>query len=383
MNAYFTTAPNNLSWIKSEGQQNAKALYPKVYNWALDNVNKGVAYFKGNTGYCFKSTTTSGYWWISMETPVVGATVYQNSTGIALYYPVATISSVADDGTFTFTSSTSGKTYTCERYASHDKQDWLTEYDWGVDQTNETFRLPLLNGSEDLPSDKVTNMTLSSSGTKYIAPANGLIYVNKNASKIGEYMALGVTTGGDTIWKYGTQIVSQGPQYVELIVPVKRNDTFVVNYNLTGNTNVFRFIYAKGNDSLYYYVGETVQNANLIDAGRIGEQIVDLNATSRGYLVDSYVNGTSWYRIYSDGWCEQGGLAGSTTSSAKVTVTLLKPFLSNTYSLFGGTQKPETDMGAFCVGFDTKTTTSFQAGVADDASRNKGTFTWEAHGYIS
>ena len=24
-------------------------------------------------------------------------------------------------------------------------------------------------------------------------------------------------------------------------------------------------------------------------------------------LIDSYVNGTSWYRVYSDGWCEQGG----------------------------------------------------------------------------
>ena len=25
-------------------------------------------------------------------------------------------------------------------------------------------------------------------------------------------------------------------------------------------------------------------------------------------LIDSYVNGTSWYRVYSDGWCEQGGI---------------------------------------------------------------------------
>ena len=33
------------------------------------------------------------------------------------------------------------------------------------------------------------------------------------------------------------------------------------------------------NLNLYYYVGETVQNANLINTGRIGEQIVDLNAT--------------------------------------------------------------------------------------------------------
>lgn len=41
-----------------------------------------------------------------------------------------------------------------------------------------------------------------------------------------------------------------------------------------------------------------------------------LLGTSR-YLIKSEVNGTEWYRIYSDGWCEQGGYLGDTTFSTK------------------------------------------------------------------
>ena len=63
-------------------------------------------------------------------------------------------------------------------------------------------------------------------------------------------------------------------------IPVMKGDKYTIVYSGTGSNVTFRFIYAKGNGSLYFYVGETVQNANLIDAGRIGEQLankVDIN----------------------------------------------------------------------------------------------------------
>lgn len=46
-------------------------------------------------------------------------------------------------------------------------------------------------------------------------------------------------------------------------------------------------------------------------------------------VVENYVNGSSWYRVYSDGWIEQGGFVISDT-----TVTLLKPFINISYSAF-------------------------------------------------
>ena len=49
-------------------------------------------------------------------------------------------------------------------------------------------------------------------------------------------------------------------------------------------------------------------------------------------LIDSYVNGTSWYRVYSDGWCEQGGL--STLVADYKTINLLVPYKAADYNIF-------------------------------------------------
>lgn len=46
-------------------------------------------------------------------------------------------------------------------------------------------------------------------------------------------------------------------------------------------------------------------------------------------VVQNYVNGTSWYRVWSDGWIEQGGYS----SSMPVTVTLLKAFSNTNYTV--------------------------------------------------
>lgn len=47
------------------------------------------------------------------------------------------------------------------------------------------------------------------------------------------------------------------------------------------------------------------------------------------YVVESYQNGTSWYRVYKSGWCEQGGKI----SEASATVALLKEMADTNYSV--------------------------------------------------
>ncbi|MBR2864676.1 MAG: hypothetical protein IKC13_00135 [Elusimicrobiaceae bacterium] len=48
------------------------------------------------------------------------------------------------------------------------------------------------------------------------------------------------------------------------------------------------------------------------------------------YVVESYRNGTSWYRVYKSGWVEQGGRVSS-SSEQTIKVTLLKPMSDNKY----------------------------------------------------
>lgn len=54
-------------------------------------------------------------------------------------------------------------------------------------------------------------------------------------------------------------------------------------------------------------------------------------------VVETYQNGTSWYRVYSDGWCEQGGFGGEGWTY------FLKPFLNTNYTIITCAQGPNAD----------------------------------------
>lgn len=332
MSQYFDVEPNNLSWLKSDGEYKPKSVYPDYYNWILENVNKGLEGFKGQEGYCFIATDSSGYyWWVSTESPVVGASVYRYDVGVNSMFFDGTVETLTLNG-FTFTSIFEGSSYTVTRDSSKDTSilhpaAWITDNDFEINTSDETFKLPLLDGSECLVSDRYIDLTLQASGTKYTAVANGFVFFEKlNTSNTQFVKGTNLSSGYADI-SYGTYSGSTP----SILLKVKRGDIFSIGYDAAGVTNSFRFIYARGNGSLYYYVGETVQNANLIDAGRMQEQITNINAPSRGYLVQSYVNGTSGYRVYSDGWCEQWGKSNST--SGQETITLTKAYNSINFTV--------------------------------------------------
>ena len=58
-----------------------------------------------------------------------------------------------------------------------------------------------------------------------------------------------------------------------------------------------------------------------------------LPACSVKTVIETYHKGTDWYRIYSDGWCEQGGVVSSPATDSSKSVSLLKVFTDTNYSL--------------------------------------------------
>ena len=79
--------------------------------------------------------------------------------------------------------------------------------------------------------------------------------------------------------------------------------------------------------------------------GEITEALVDkLNSDhsndTKPYVVETYRNGTSWYRVWSDGVIEQGGM-GVTNTAALAEISLMKPYSAADYSILlqarGGT----------------------------------------------
>lgn len=220
---------NNLSWLKSEGQWNAKAVYPTAYDKLLKVYN-------------------------GTET-VAGLSVKLST-----------------------------ETY--------------TDYDFVLNTADETFRLPL--------------KTKLASGNAVIG--NGPImldYYDYDGTYRGEAGYLGKIESDlqNPLCARGS-IVSNASNFSASTDPTKSGLEL-------SDSNLY----------LYYYVGETVQNANLIDAGRIGEQLANKQDKCI-HIIDTYKNGTSGYRIWSDGYCEQWGYLSAQNTA---TITLLKTMANTDY----------------------------------------------------
>ncbi len=99
------------------------------------------------------------------------------------------------------------------------------------------------------------------------------------------------------------------------------------------------------NKLLYYKVGNTIVNESEIDVANLTSDVLslennkanaDLSNCTKPHVTETYSNGASWYRVYSDGWCEQGGTLTTTPSvpsiSGNANITFLKNFANTNYS---------------------------------------------------
>lgn len=139
---------------------------------------------------------------------------------------------------------------------------------------------------------------------------------------------------------------------------------------------------------LYFYVGDYTQTAIEQTAGLNSELFngkVDLpvgrTQNSVSLLIESYVNGTSWYRVYSDGWCEQGGSA----NSSGALVSLLKPYTNTYYTInLGGGQSNGWGVAAHSFTYYNKTTSGFNIRMEENSTLSGGmNCTWQTYGYIN
>ena len=171
-------------------------------------------------------------------------------------------------------------------------------------------------------------------------------------------------------------------------------DDFSIGYGLTVNESGSSSVH-NGNAPvqeratqmyLYFYVGETVQNANLIDAGRIGEQLANKQDKLSRYPIEISDKSLmpSWYVVYNDGWCEQGG---TSANNGRKQITLLKNFVNTNYNVLGCClSRNSSNIGGWFV-VDTKTVSSFYATIgyaSGSVSSNANyTYVWQASGYVN
>lgn len=70
----------------------------------------------------------------------------------------------------------------------------------------------------------------------------------------------------------------------------------------------------------------------------IGASDLALVPTTAGEIIESYRSGSNWYRIWSNGWVEQGGISSATGQK-----NFLVPFASDQYCLVYGNTNNDSD----------------------------------------
>lgn len=152
-----------------------------------------------------------------------------------------------------------------------------TDYDLVINQDNMTFRLPILNGNEDLPSTKKLGYPKpTKSGQTYIADFNGLIQAQASTTATNQYVQVmnNITGVIDEIRNPLTN------NYIEVSVEVKKGDTFAIYADVISNITSINLHKYQGNGVLYFKVANAVQNLELLDAGAVLEELsnkVDIN----------------------------------------------------------------------------------------------------------
>lgn len=85
-------------------------------------------------------------------------------------------------------------------------------------------------------------------------------------------------------------------------------------------------------------IGAVGANVDLSNLSATGENhFVQLKSgvsqADADYIVETYVSGTSWYRVYKSGWCEQGGHIIVENGGQTQSVIFLKTFANDNYAL--------------------------------------------------
>ena len=405
MSQYFETEPDNVSWLKSVGQWNMKSEYPDYYNWVLSNVNNGVENFKYNIGYAFEDINSTGYyWWISTNTPIIGQTVYRYTSNI--FNIAGKISEVSNNG-FTFTDK-ENYTYTVVRNSIYDtdkhdntaiKEAWMTDYDFVLNTAEETFRLPVRTKDDFVVESKEATENdpswyrvyksgwVEQGGTFIGGSSNGWQTVNL----LKEYSNNKYYVNNCKIRNYTEASASTHEYVMTTANPIKNENKTTTSFESFTYANNSVIWEAKGQGAetpenrTYFYVGETVQNASLINAGKVKERITrnykeftDLKQLP--HIIETYINGTSWYRVYSDGWCEQGGILASVAQDTTTTVSLLKSYINSDYSVLITATGGARSSGQYMNGnaLQSRDVSSFIIRTQDYTFGR----VWEAKGYI-
>ena len=192
-----------------------------------------------------------------------------------------------------------------------------------------SFRVPLLNdvyieagtatSAGEFINESLPNITGSvDTGTRKTdsvsEKASGSLYISEYGGKQGVY-----GSGGNA---YNYQLVS--------IDASRSSETYKDGAKVKPDSVRYRAMVQLANEAT---------DEALITATSALQQIANkVDRSEADYVVETYQDGTEWYRVYKSGWIEQGGVVkkGSSLGDGETwdqTIPFLKPFKNTNYSI--------------------------------------------------
>ncbi len=275
---------NNLSWLRSEGQYNSKAIYPAVYDLLLKIYNgteakTGVSVKLSTetfTDYDFVLNTAEETFRLPIKVKLAsGKAVVGNGSNIGMEVPENgnqgniylfnaenTISSLGAK----WDSNVANQTYiglstdpTKSGIETSDNGLYLYFY---VGETVQNANLINAGRIEEkladktdkvqaslasMPSDKYIDLTVGASGTIYVAPANGYVDFIRTCASTNEFVAMATISENGADLLHTKSTAGTANNTANVYAPVKKGDSFKIVYTATGTAiNSLRFIYAEG-----------------------------------------------------------------------------------------------------------------------------------------
>ena len=99
----------------------------------------------------------------------------------------------------------------------------------------------------------------------------------------------------------------------------------------------------------------------------------------KGFVKETWQSETQWYRVWSDGWIEQGG--HFSWNGAWTTLTFNRPFTTTNYYINGGGYRSDSSPYQCMIDFKDWGTSSCSVWSSDDVTSNHCVMKWYACGY--
>lgn len=348
---------NQVHWNGRQGNNNGNLLWTTKGNTGLLSDNANIKSALENDNFyiymCVGNTEQEG-----AVTDVIDITTSENDTlplGWSDYQRGVTPSSAflaslgqQNSGTFypkfynTYVTKI-GQAFGAGFIKAHTASD-ITDYDLVINQDEQTFRLPLKNGKENLVGDEYIKInTLPANNATLTAPANGYYTISVYANATTSRFYMTNLSNNLTVGEAGANLSNV---YWNYVMPCKKGDRIQFHYeSIRIQDGNFYFCPNIGNGTLYYKVSNAVQNLQLLDVAEMTTALANKQDKCI-HIIDTYVNGTSGYRIWSDGYCEQWGRVNISGTDANNTVNFVKTFKDTNYVVveasFGNTDRKLT-----------------------------------------